>query len=44
MSLLLYFVNNNFINVILSKWLLENDDQNIRKRKKKLHLVFYFSL
>ena len=43
MSLLLYLVNNNFIDVILSKWLLENDDRNIRKRKKK-HLVFYFSL
>ena len=40
MSLLLYFVNNNFINVILSKWLLENDDQNIRKRKKNYILFF----
>ena len=29
MSLLLYFVNNNFINFILWKWLLQSDSRNI---------------
>ena len=29
MGLLLYFVNNNFINFILWKWLLQSDSRNI---------------
>ena len=40
MSLLLYFVNNNFINFILWKWLLESDSQNIRK----ITSCFYLTL
>ena len=44
MSLLLYFLNNNFINFILWKLLLESNSQNVRERNKNVlsHFFFYY--